>query len=526
MPSLNELKPDHKNARRRTTQSSELIKESLTRYGAARSIVIDEEGRVLAGNGTLEGAKAAGLKNVRVIDSDGSEVIAIRRTDLSEDEKVGLALADNRTSDLSGWDKQMLHTLAEQHDIEPWFQDVDLEGLVDAADLEGMGGSPWDEDDDEADAETYESVTLAERFGIAPFSVLNAREGWWQARKRQWLSLGIQSEVGREGNLLGMSETVLQPDEQLRHLTETLKAAGGAGNGSIHAKIPGYYEKKNQGMSDEEIVAEFLASGSQVSAGTSIFDPVLAELAYRWFSPKGGLVLDPFAGGSVRGIVAARTGRRYIGCELRPEQVEANRAQAETICADEPEAPIWHNIDSRTIDEACSGTKADLIFSCPPYADLEVYSDNPADLSTLSYPEFRKAYFEIIEKSCRLLRPDSFACFVVGEVRDKKGNYLGFVQDTIAAFEAAGLSYYNEAILITSVGTLPIRAGRTFAATRKLGKTHQNVLVFLKGDARKAVERCGLCEFAEITEEIPEEGAGESTEYGEKLTADSLGGEL
>ena len=159
MPSLNELKPDHKNARRRTTQSSELIKESLTRYGAARSIVIDEEGRVLAGNGTLEGAKAAGLKNVRVIDSDGSEVIAIRRTDLSEDEKVGLALADNRTSDLSGWDKEMLHTLAEQHDIEPWFQDVDLEGLVDAADLEGMGGSPWEEEEGE-EAETYESCLL------------------------------------------------------------------------------------------------------------------------------------------------------------------------------------------------------------------------------------------------------------------------------------------------------------------------------------------------------------------------------
>lgn len=526
MPSLNELKHDHKNARRRTTQSSELIKESLTRYGAARSIVIDEENRVLAGNGTLEGAKLAGLKNVRVIDSDGSEVIAIRRTDLSEDEKVGLALADNRTSDLSGWDKSMLHTLAEQHDIEPWFQDVDLDGLVDASELEGVGGS-WEEGDEDEEAEILESVTLAERFGVAPFSVLNAREGWWQARKRQWLSLGIQSEVGREGNLLGMSETVLQPDEQVRQLTETLRSAKGSGYGGIQAKIPGYYEKKNQGMSDEDIVAEFLASGSQLSTGTSIFDPVLAELAYRWFSPKGGLVLDPFAGGSVRGIVAARTGRSYIGCELRPEQVEANRAQAKTICADEPETPVWHAIDSRTIDQACKGTKADLIFSCPPYADLEVYSDNPADLSTLSYPEFRAAYFEIIAKSCGLLRDNAFACFVVGDVRDKKGNYIGFVQDTIAAFEAAGLSYYNEAILITSVGTLPIRAGRTFAATRKLGKTHQNVLVFLKGDARKAVERCGTCEFAEITEEeIPEEGAGESTEYGEKLTAESLGGEL
>jgi hypothetical protein len=99
--SINNLKHDHKNARKRTDQSAELIKESLQRYGAARSIVIDENDRILAGNGTVEGAKAAGIQNVRVIETDGDEIIAIRRTGLSEDEKVGLALADNRASDLS-----------------------------------------------------------------------------------------------------------------------------------------------------------------------------------------------------------------------------------------------------------------------------------------------------------------------------------------------------------------------------------------------------------------------------------------
>ena len=62
---INDLKPDHKNARKRTDRSASLIQESLERYGAARSIVIDEDGRVLAGNGTIEGAKAAGLENVK-----------------------------------------------------------------------------------------------------------------------------------------------------------------------------------------------------------------------------------------------------------------------------------------------------------------------------------------------------------------------------------------------------------------------------------------------------------------------------
>jgi hypothetical protein len=130
MTSINSLKADHKNARKRTDRSAELIKESLERYGAARSIVVDEENRILAGNGTVEGAKAAGIKNVRIIDTEGDEIIAIRRTGLSEDEKVGLALADNRTSDLSEWDQEMLHHLSKEHDLAPWFEQTDLDSTA------------------------------------------------------------------------------------------------------------------------------------------------------------------------------------------------------------------------------------------------------------------------------------------------------------------------------------------------------------------------------------------------------------
>ena len=71
-------------------------------------------------------------------------------------------------------------------------------------------------------------------------------------------------------------------------------------------------------------------------SGTSIFDPVLCELIYRWFCPLGGAILDPFAGGSVRGIVAAKLGRNYTGIELRAEQIEANREQAARILTDAP----------------------------------------------------------------------------------------------------------------------------------------------------------------------------------------------
>lgn len=233
--------------------------------------------------------------------------------------------------------------------------------------------------------------------------------------------------------------------------------------------------------------------------GTSIFDPVLCELAYRWFSPPGGLVLDPFAGGSVRGIVAAKLGRRYLGVDLRAEQIAANIAQGDAICS-EGERPVWIEGDSRNIETLAAGAEADFIFSCQPYADLEVYSDDPRDLSTLGYAEFRPAYFEIIAKACALLKQDRFACFVVGDVRDKRGAYYDFVGDTVQAFRDAGLDYYNEAILVTAVGSMPIRAGKQFASGRKLGKTHQNVLVFLKGNAKRAVAALGEVEFGDLSE--------------------------
>ena len=141
MASINDLKSDHKNARRRTDRSSDLIKESLQRYGAARSIVIDEENRILAGNGTIDGAKAAGIRRVRIIESEGDEVIAVRRSGLSEEEKVGLALADNRTADLSEWDQEMLHRLSEEHDLEPWFNADDLDELLNVTELEPVEGN-------------------------------------------------------------------------------------------------------------------------------------------------------------------------------------------------------------------------------------------------------------------------------------------------------------------------------------------------------------------------------------------------
>lgn len=336
--------------------------------------------------------------------------------------------------------------------------------------------------------------TLADKFLIPPFSVLNARSGWWQERKKNWLSLGIRSEEGGRNKLKS--------------------------SGSLSGTIPGYYDKKKKcetelgrSLSNKEFEENYLQdyiSGNSTIAHTdsggilSIFDPVLCEIAYRWFCPPAGQILDPFAGGSVRGIIASKLGFNYTGQDLRAEQVEANQAQAMQICS-EP-MPRWIIGDSLNIDQTCQGIEADFLFSCPPYADLEVYSDDPADLSNMEYSDFNRAYREIIKKACSMLREDRFACFVVGEVRDKKGNYYNFIGDTIRAFLDAGLSYYNEAILVTALGSLPIRAAKQFSSARKIGKTHQNVLVFVKGDGKKAAKACG---FVDVDDAVLSHEGGE-----------------
>ncbi len=232
-------------------------------------------------------------------------------------------------------------------------------------------------------------------------------------------------------------------------------------------------------------------------SGTSIFDPVICEMAYRWFCPPGGRVLDPFAGGSVRGIVASRLGRSYTGIELRSEQVAANRAQAKIAHKPKPE---WIEGDSRNIAKLVGKLDADLIFSCPPYWNLEVYSEDPADLSTLGKEAFFEAQALIIAGAVARLKADRFAVWVTGDVRDKDGFYVNLPGRTVEAFERAGARYYNDMILVTAVGSLPVRVRKQFESARKVGKTHQNILVFCKGDPRKATAAIGKVDFGDIPE--------------------------
>ena len=288
-------------------------------------------------------------------------------------------------------------------------------------------------------------------FVCPPFSVLDAGQGSWQTRKREWLELGIDSGDGRDDALLGAGLAALTP-----------------------------------GLT-----------------GTSIFDPVLAECAYKWFCPrptKGGppvLVVDPFAGGSCRGIVASKLGLLYVGTDVSARQVKANRAQVATVCADCEHQPMWIIGDGEDVAEhlatalaelgLSANTRADFLLTCPPYYNLEQYGGGPDDLSMLpTYDAFVRKYERIVRSATKLLKPQRVAVFVVGNVRDAKGGLLDLHGDTKRLLGDAGNVLYSDAVLKTALASAPARAGRQMRAASKPAGVHQNVVVTCKGSALDA----------------------------------------
>ncbi len=427
MVKVSDLVPWSRNPRHNDPAADRLA-YTIQEHGWTTPILVQKEsGRIIGGHTRLKAAIKIGLDEVPVI-----------RLDVEDRQADAIAIADNRLGEIAEWDGAELAKLLEEIEAEGGdllaigYNDADWSELLESL-----------EDDEDVIGATEPPPPLAEQFGAPPFTVLDARQGYWQDRKRQWLGVGIAGEVGRDAAV---------------YSNEWAKSKGLAGCGTT-------------------MEADY----------TSVFDPVLCELAYRWFCPEDGQIVDPFAGGSVRGVVAGSLGRSYWGCDLRREQIDANEKQADDIAT--KVRPVWVCGDSaETLNDS---PDADFVFSCPPYGDLEVYSTDPSDLSTMKWEDFAGTYREIIAKSVDALKPDRFACFVVGDFRDKSGNYRNFVSETISAFVDAGCSLYNEAILATASTGAAMRARRQFEAGRKLVKTHQNVLVFVKGDAKRATDALG-----------------------------------
>ncbi len=151
---IKDLQPDPKNARKHNARNIGMIERSLNEVGAARSIVIDEENNILAGNGTIEAAANAGIHNVQIVDADGETIIAVRRKGLTPEQKQRLALFDNRTTDTSEFDNEVLAALLNENSgiLDGMFDDTEIDALIDSLNPlpePGNGGDEFDTTPDE-----------------------------------------------------------------------------------------------------------------------------------------------------------------------------------------------------------------------------------------------------------------------------------------------------------------------------------------------------------------------------------------
>ena len=358
-----------------------------------------------------------------------TEVIQI--TGLTDEQKRKYRLLANKTGERAEWDLSKLEVELDGLDFEGY--DFEFDGI----DIESVS----------SDSNDVENISLNNRFVVPPFSVLDTRQGYWQDRKKQWIEQGIESNKGRSQNLTSAIDK-----------------------------------------------SDYMKTGCKgVAVQTSVFDPVLCEIMYKWFNTNGGAIYDCFSGGSVRGIIAEMLGYKYFGIDLRQEQVDENIKHAQQIGV----SPTWYCDDSLNADKYIDDNSVDMLFTCPPYADLEVYSDDKRDISNMDYDDFCKVYADILSIACKKLKNDRFAVVVIGDVRDKQGAYRQLVDYTRKVLTDNGLCLYNDFVLVESVGTGAIRAPKQFNSLRKAVKTHQNVLCFYKGNIKNIKNNYPELDFSE-----------------------------
>ena len=188
---IDDLLPYARNAKLHPPEQILQIAASIKEFGFNAPVLVDGENGIIAGHGRVLAARKLGLTTVPCIVLDH----------LTEAQKRAYIIADNRLgdSDLAPWDWEMLQT--ELDSLKEENYDYTLTGFTDESLAAAVGSVCQALESDESSSSAPIKMTMAERFGIPPFSVLNAREGWWQARKQAWIALGIQSELGRGADI-------------------------------------------------------------------------------------------------------------------------------------------------------------------------------------------------------------------------------------------------------------------------------------------------------------------------------------
>lgn len=391
---------------------------------------------------------------------DNPTVLIVKASELTDAEQREFIIKDN-----VGYGEWDMDALANE-----W----DTEELVD------WGVDVWQENDSNSEgnstsASSPANSSLNDRFVVPPFSILDTRKGYWQARKKMWREL-----IGDWGE--SRNDTLITSPE---------------------IKYKDLYQKTRQhreelGITFKEYLEKYVPDDVKereaqkvLSAGVSLLDPVMAEIVCRWFGMENCKTFDCFAGDSVFGYVSAHLGNEFIGIELRPEQAQLNNERVDGMNA------RYICDDGQNVAQHIKPESQDLLFSCPPYFDLEVYSDLPNDASNQgSYEDFIAILRNAFSDAIKCLKEDRFAVIVVGDVRDKAtGCYYDFCGDIKRIFKDNGANLYNEIILIETGASTALRASR-YMESRKVAKMHQNILVFYKGKTKNIKNNFKKIEYA------------------------------
>lgn len=389
----------------------------------------------------------------------------INASDLTDAEKKEFIIKDN--VGFGEWDYDALANEWDAEDLDDWGVDVWQD------DSWGEGGGSSDGNN----VPKPQPQSLNDTFVIPPFSILDSRQGYWQARKRMWRERIGDMGASRTGKLIQSIEM------QYKDLyTRT------------------YKHRKSLGISFKEYLEKYVPeevkekeSKKVLSQGVSLFDPVLAEILCKWFTPcQGAKIFDCFAGDTQKGLVFGECGFTFKGVELRQEQVDINNE----VIADRGLSISYVCDDGVNVANHFEPESQDLLFSCPPYYDLEKYSDLPNDASNQgTYEEFIAILDRAFKAAYSCLRENRFAVIVLGDVRSKiNGAYYDFGGDVKRIFREAGAHLYNELILIEMSSSVALRA-KKYMESRKVAKMHQNILVFYKGDPSKVRDHFPVIEL-------------------------------
>jgi hypothetical protein len=215
--------------------------------------------------------------------------------------------------------------------------------------------------------------------------------------------------------------------------------------------------------------------------------PLMEYILVRYGPETGGKLLDAFSGGPSRGYVSAVMGYEYHGCDISKRQIDENLK----MCKKNDFKNVnYYLSDARNIDSTFEDSFFDVAVTCPPYYNLEVYSDDPNDLSNFAtYGEFSGAMLEVACGHKNLMKEGAFVCIVVGNFRDKKtGELIDFRGDTVRNFREAGFVFWQDVILSKNFGSAAKR-GSTSWKGQKLVPIHEHLLVFRNVSVDKKAKR-------------------------------------